>query len=457
MANSIIREEWKTTANVITIIRVLLIPVFVVMLIAPWPEWLFMFDPMENVEYVTSAVKPWVAAIAYAALALTDGVDGYIARKRNEVTTLGKFMDPLADKILVAAALLALIELGDLPSWVVLIIISREFIVSGLRMIAAAEGVVVAARWSGKVKTALTLVAIVMFILKRSSILMNVSNTFYLVFYILSWVVMIAALIVTVTSMIQYFLDTFRMLAEKDEQRNALTADAKRVLELARENNVRIATAESCTGGLLGAKLTEIPGSSDVYDGGIISYSYDVKESVLDVDHDALEEFGAVSEQVARQMAEGALAACERKSEGVNAVSVSITGVAGPDKSENKDAGTVWFGIAGLGPTEATLCNFYGGRDEVRKQAADYALSLMANRIEQVYGPAESPEDAAESADGVDAPASPEAAETADAESPETTEAPDATEATEAAPAEDPETPEAADAESPEEGPEAGE
>ncbi|MGI6220731.1 MAG: CDP-diacylglycerol--glycerol-3-phosphate 3-phosphatidyltransferase [Coriobacteriales bacterium] len=395
MANSIIREEWKTTANVITIIRVLLIPVFVVMLIAPWPEWLYMLDPMENAEYITAAVKPWVAAVAYAALALTDGIDGYIARKRNEVTTLGKFMDPLADKILVAAALLALIELGDLPSWVVLIIISREFIVSGLRMIAAAEGIIIAARWSGKVKTALTLVAIVMFIVKRSSILMNVSNGFYLAFYVLSWIVMIAALIVTVTSMIQYFLDTFRMLGEKDAQRNALTADAKRVLDLARDHGVRIATAESCTGGLVGAKLTEIPGSSDVYDGGVVSYSYDMKESLLSVEHETLEEVGAVSEEVARQMAEGALDVCKRRVESDRAVAVSVTGVAGPGKSENKEAGTVWFGIAGLGPTEAMCCNFHGGRDEVRKQAADYALTLIANRIGQLdAGVQEAGEDA---------------------------------------------------------------
>ena len=384
VANNLIRQEWKTTANVITIIRVLLIPVFVVMLIAPWPEWLFMLDPMENVEYITAAVKPWVAALVYAALALTDGVDGYIARKRNEVTTLGKFMDPLADKILVAAALLALIELGDLPSWIVLIIISREFIVSGLRMICAAEGVVVAARWSGKVKTALTLVAIVMFILKRSSILVNAGSTFYLVFYILSWLVMIAALVMTVVSMIQYFLDTFRLLGEKDEQRSSLTADAKRVLELARERDVRIATAESCTGGLLGAKLTEIPGSSDVYEGGVISYSYDVKESVLGVDPATLEDVGAVSEQVARQMAEGALRVCMQRAGSDRIVAIAITGVAGPGESEGKEAGTVWLGIAGLGPTEATCYNFHGDRDEVRNQAADHALSLVANRIEQL-------------------------------------------------------------------------
>lgn len=89
-----------------------------------------------------------------------------MARSRGEVTDFGKFLDPLADKILVAAALIALVELGDLPSWVVLVILMREFIVSGVRMLAAAEGLVVAASWYGKVKTVLQILAIILFILK---------------------------------------------------------------------------------------------------------------------------------------------------------------------------------------------------------------------------------------------------------------------------------------------------
>lgn len=101
-------------------------------------------------------------------LSFTDSVDGYLARSKNQVTNFGKFMDPLADKILVFAALICLVELHVLPSWVVLIILMREFIVSGIRMLAASKGLVIAASWYGKAKTVTQLIAIILFILKES-------------------------------------------------------------------------------------------------------------------------------------------------------------------------------------------------------------------------------------------------------------------------------------------------
>ena len=135
-----------TPANIVTLVRILLIPIFVVALLSPWPEWLAYPE-------FWAAWQPWIAAIVFAAISATDAVDGHLARSRNEVTDLGKFMDPLADKILVCAAMLALVELQAFPSWVALIIIAREFIVSGLRMVAAAQGKVIAASYYGKVKT----------------------------------------------------------------------------------------------------------------------------------------------------------------------------------------------------------------------------------------------------------------------------------------------------------------
>ena len=98
-------------------------------------------------------------------------MDGYLARSRNEVTTFGKFLDPLADKLLVTAALLALIEMNVLPAWIAFIIIAREFIVSGLRMVASAEGSVIAASWYGKLKTVLQIAAILLFIVKDSIVI----------------------------------------------------------------------------------------------------------------------------------------------------------------------------------------------------------------------------------------------------------------------------------------------
>ena len=135
-------------ANVLTLGRVVLIPLFLVLLLTGLPgRW-----------------APRLAAAVFALLAATDAVDGYLARSRNEVTTFGKFIDPLADKLLVTAALIGLVQLGEVPAWIAILIISREFIVSGLRMVAVAEGKVIAASPLGKSKTVAQTVAILMFI-----------------------------------------------------------------------------------------------------------------------------------------------------------------------------------------------------------------------------------------------------------------------------------------------------
>lgn len=130
-------------ANKITISRILLVPIFMIFLLADIPYG------------VT------VASIIFIVAALTDSLDGYIARSRNQVTKLGKFMDPLADKLLVTAALVSLVEMDKLASWVVVIIISREIIVSVFRAVAASEGIVIAASPWGKAKTISQIIAIV--------------------------------------------------------------------------------------------------------------------------------------------------------------------------------------------------------------------------------------------------------------------------------------------------------
>ena len=105
-------NQFFTPANIVTTIRIALIPVFAIILLAPWPSWI----PVPEVSTTFGELQLVIAGIAFALLALTDSVDGYLARSRNEVTVVGKFLDPLADKILVAAALLALIELGQVPA-----------------------------------------------------------------------------------------------------------------------------------------------------------------------------------------------------------------------------------------------------------------------------------------------------------------------------------------------------
>lgn len=178
-------------ANWITIIRMMFIPVFLVFLLGQFggnPVWV--------------AWAPWIAAAVFTVLAATDAADGYVARSRGEVTTFGKFIDPLADKLLVTAALVGLVQLGTLPGWVAIIIISREFVVSGLRMVAVAEGVVIAASHWGKVKTVFQIIAIVMFILKGAQVF---QGELAAAFNALAWIVMVVALALTVISAVQYF------------------------------------------------------------------------------------------------------------------------------------------------------------------------------------------------------------------------------------------------------------
>ena len=135
------------TANKLTILRVFMIPVFLLVL------------------YLDVPGASWWALAIFVLASVTDTLDGYIARHYNQITDFGKFMDPLADKCLVVAAMLWFVQVGQMPAWALLIVIVREFGVSGLRMIAADKGRVIAAGWSGKVKTASTMVCICLMLL----------------------------------------------------------------------------------------------------------------------------------------------------------------------------------------------------------------------------------------------------------------------------------------------------
>lgn len=130
------------TPNALTMLRIVAVPVIVVALL----------DGTSDGDVIAAAV--------FALAAFTDGLDGYIARRRRQVTTFGKLMDPLADKLLITAALISLVSLGRLAAWVAMVIIAREFAITGLRALAAEQGVVIAASWLGKVKTALQVAAV---------------------------------------------------------------------------------------------------------------------------------------------------------------------------------------------------------------------------------------------------------------------------------------------------------
>lgn len=383
-------EKLWTPANIVTLIRICLVPVFVLAILSPWPEWV-------GLPGITMEAKCVIAAGIFILISCTDWLDGYLARSRGEVTDFGKFMDPLADKILVTAALIALVELAVLPGWPVLIILGREFIVSGVRMVAASKGTVIAASWYGKAKTVFQIIAIVLFLLKDSLTFTSAAGAFSNPMFVISWAVMVIALILTVMSMLDYLVKARHLLrgsvsraaAEEPESpvapneiaalQRAVDEAARSVVEKAGASGLALATAESLTGGLICAMLTSVPGSSASVRGGIVSYASEVKEEVLGVSGDVLSRQGAVDELVALQMARGALRELAAD------VAVSVTGIAGPGGAEpGKPVGTVWVGCATAKGTEAACHHFEGGREAVRLQTVAAALAALEAAVGRI-------------------------------------------------------------------------
>lgn len=173
-----------TTASKITLVRVVMIPVYM----------LFMYLSGGH-----SGLWMWLSLGVFILASLTDYVDGQIARRWNQVSDFGKFLDPLADKLLVVAAMCMLCEWGIMPAWALMIVLTREFAVTGLRLVAVGKGNVIAAGWSGKVKTAATMVGL--------CFLMAIPGH-----PILNWIVIAVILVTTVYSGIEYFVDNWNSL-----------------------------------------------------------------------------------------------------------------------------------------------------------------------------------------------------------------------------------------------------
>lgn len=178
-----------TPANVVTCMRIALIPVFMVV-----ASGVVSLGP----------AGPVVAFVLYALLSLTDKLDGHLARSRGEITDFGKFLDPIADKLLVFSALLLLLASGYVSVWVVFIILAREFLVSALRMVAASNGEVIAADALGKAKTAVTMVALCGYYLTFALVTLGLDDLGVMVGFV-SWALMVAAVVLTVVSGVQYF------------------------------------------------------------------------------------------------------------------------------------------------------------------------------------------------------------------------------------------------------------
>ncbi|HOO80436.1 MAG TPA: CDP-diacylglycerol--glycerol-3-phosphate 3-phosphatidyltransferase [Lachnospiraceae bacterium] len=173
--------------NKLTLLRMILIPFFVFFLLT---------------EYAGN-YSEYIALGIFVVASLTDFLDGYIARKYELVTNFGKFMDPLADKLLVSSAMICFVELGRMPAWIVIVIISREFIISGFRLIAVDNRVVIAASWWGKFKTAFQIIMVILMILNLE------------ILTLLTTVVMWLALALTVISLIDYLVKNKEVMKEQ--------------------------------------------------------------------------------------------------------------------------------------------------------------------------------------------------------------------------------------------------
>lgn len=173
--------------NKLTVLRIIMVPFFV----------LFMLTD------IGGSANKWIALAIFVVASLTDMLDGKIARKYNLVTNFGKFMDPLADKLLVCSAMICLIESGQLAAWIVIIIIAREFIISGFRLVASDNGIVIAASYWGKFKTVFQMAMVIVLI-------MDLGGVFDLIGQILIWV----ALALTIISLIDYVAKNSQVLTK---------------------------------------------------------------------------------------------------------------------------------------------------------------------------------------------------------------------------------------------------
>ena len=178
--------------NKLTILRAIMIPFFLV--------FLYM-SVMEGHDF---GWFKWVALGVFIAASLTDMLDGKIARKYNLVTNFGKFMDPLADKLHVCSALIALSDIGRMPAWIVIVIIARDFIISGFRLVAAEKGVVIAAGWSGKIKTTVQMIMVCFLVADLGG----------KVFYVIDQVLIYLALVLTIVSLLDYLVHNKAVLKD---------------------------------------------------------------------------------------------------------------------------------------------------------------------------------------------------------------------------------------------------
>ena len=348
--------------NLLTLSRLAGIPILVWLLLAGFPGH-----------------DQWAAAL-FLVFSATDTVDGRVARRYGAVTELGKFLDPLADKLFILSVLIVLVQERELAAWIVVVIFGRELLITVLRSVSASQGAVIAATPFGKTKTVLQVAAVLLLILQRP----------YPALGLPAGVAVAAAVVFTVLSGLDYLWRFRHVLARVGAPARPRPAaggapgaespvdpQVRRLHDRLAAAGLTLAVAESCTGGLLAAAVTDQPGSSAYFKGGVVAYSNEVKERLLGVPPELISRHGAVSEEVARAMAEGVRGRLQSD------LALSVTGIAGPEADgTDKPVGLTHLWLAGADGGEGRRLVFQGDRWANRRQAVAAAVGLLLGRLD---------------------------------------------------------------------------
>jgi nicotinamide-nucleotide amidase len=315
--------------NALTASRLVAIPVLMVLLLMRFPG------------------HDQVAAALFILFSLTDTLDGELARRSGTVSDFGKFLDPLADKLFVLSVLIVLVQEHLVAAWVVVVIFSRELLITILRSVAANQGHVIAAAPLGKTKTITQMAAVALLILQRPyPALVPVAD--------------IAVLIAIVFTM---------PAATGGRPEATLTAELAGILH---GSGLTVAVAESSTGGMVGELITDQPGSSEYFLGGLLTYSNEAKRDELGVAQELLDTVGAVSREVGEAMARGVRARFGAS------LAVAVTGIAGPQaEGSTKPVGLTYIAVASERGSSAREFRFTGDRVSNRREAAEEALRML--------------------------------------------------------------------------------
>jgi len=336
--------------NVLTLSRLAAIPLLMALLLVRFPG------------------HDQAAAALFIVFSLTDTLDGQIARRRGLVSDLGKFLDPLADKLLVLSVLIVLVQEGLVAAWVVVVIFSRELLITILRSVGASQGHVIGAAPLGKTKTVTQMAAVALLILQRP----------YPELVPLAAIAVAVAVVFTIVSGVDYLV-RFRHLiglGRGTSSQAGIDPLADELGAILAREGLTVSVAESCTAGLLGSLITDRPGSSAYFIGGVIAYADQVKRDELGVPASLLADHGAVSREVALSMAEGA------KARFATTLAASTTGIAGPDSDgSDKPVGLTYIAIASEWGSRCEEFMFTGNRWSNRRQAAEQALQLMIEEV----------------------------------------------------------------------------